>query len=313
MAGTVIAKELQSVKTPPINVIGYISETPVQQLPDSKPAVLGGGSTLGLLAQRGAIDMIIMAIDRQVNSELFQQAIEAAQQGVSLVPMPVAYERVSGKIPIEHVGDQWFLALPLEVVTSSPYLCWNRAIDLVSGLIGTLLLLLILPLVALMIALDSRGPIFYSQERLGYQGKKFSIYKFRSMYINAESEGTAKWAKQADKRVTRVGRILRATHLDELPQIYNILRGEMSLIGPRPERQEFVTELEKTIPFYRCRLVVKPGLTGWAQTKYPYGSSRDDALIKLQYDLFYIKHRSFMLDILIMLRTVAEVTCCRGL
>jgi exopolysaccharide biosynthesis polyprenyl glycosylphosphotransferase len=311
-AGAVIAEELERMKNPTIDVVGYISETPAQQSPDAKLPVLGGSSALCLLAQQGTIDMIIMAIDYKVNTELFQQAIEAAQLGVSLVPMSVAYERISGKIPVEHVGDQWFLALPLETVASPFYLCWNRALDLVFGLIGTLLLLPIFPIVALMIALDSRGPIFYAQERLGYQGKKFSIYKFRSMYTNAEREGAATWAKQSDKRVTRVGRILRATHLDELPQVFNILRGEMSLIGPRPERQEFVTELEKTIPFYRCRLVVKPGLTGWAQVKYRYGSSRHDALVKLQYDLFYIKHRSFTLDILIMLRTVWEVIFCRG-
>lgn len=312
-AGAVIAEELQRVKNASINVVGYISETPTQQSPYPNLPILGDSSALCLLAQQGVIDMIIMAIDYKVNTELFQQAIEAVQLGVSLVPMPVAYERVSGKIPVEYVGDQWFLALPLEVVVSPIYLCWHRVIDFVFGLVGTLLLLLILPFIALAIALDSRGPIFYKQERLGYQGKKFSIYKFRSMYSNAEREGTATWAKEADKRVTQVGRILRATHLDELPQVFNILQGEMSLIGPRPEREAFVTELEKTIPFYRCRLTVKPGLTGWAQVKYRYGNSRDDALVKLQYDLFYIKYRSFTLDIAIMLGTILEVIFCRGI
>lgn len=168
------------------------------------------------------------------------------------------------------------------------------------------------PVMALLIRLDSPGPIFYSQERLGYQGKKFRVLKFRSMCRDAECAGCAVWAAKGDRRVTRVGRILRATHLDELPQVLNILRGEMSLVGPRPEREEFVTPLEKTIPFYRCRLSVKPGLTGWAQVKYPYTSSDYKMLIKLQYDLYYIKHQSFVLDICIILQTVREMLLCHG-
>src|SRR5437667_6907200 len=163
--------------------------------------------------------------------------------------------------------------------------------DITFGLCGMVVLLLILPILALLIYLDSPGPIFYSQERLGYLGKTFRIFKFRSMCVDAEANGQAVWASEDDSRVTSIGRFMRAIHLDELPQILNILRGEMSLIGPRPEREEFTIGLEKTIPFYRCRLAIKPGLTGWAQVKYHYGSTEDDALIKLQYDLYYIKHQ----------------------
>jgi len=192
------------------------------------------------------------------------------------------------------------------------YLCWHRMLDISFGLLGALLLLLLLPLIAFCIYIDSPGPIFYQQERVGYRGKPFYILKFRSMKPDAEKAGQAVWAARGDTRVTRVGRLLRATHLDELPQVLNILRGEMSLIGPRPERQIFVDQLAKTIPFYCCRLSVRPGLTGWAQVKYPYASSDYDALIKLQYDLYYINHQSFTLDMLIVFKTITEVLLCRG-
>jgi lipopolysaccharide/colanic/teichoic acid biosynthesis glycosyltransferase len=193
------------------------------------------------------------------------------------------------------------------------YCCWSKVVDIIFGLCGIVVLLLILPVMALLIRLDSPGPIFYKQERLGYQGRIFRIYKFRSMYTDAEQGGYARWATKHDKRVTRLGRFIRATHLDELPQVVNILRGEMSLIGPRPERQEFVTELEKVIPLYWCRLGVKPGLTGLAQVNYPYANTERDALVKLHYDLYYIKHRSLALDVFILLRTVGEIFFCRGI
>lgn len=192
------------------------------------------------------------------------------------------------------------------------YLCWHKILDLAFGVCGLLVLLLLLPIIALLIRLDSPGSIFYTQERLGYRGRIFYIYKFRSMYIDAEQAGQAIWAIENDIRVTRIGRFMRATHLDELPQVINILRGEMSLIGPRPERKEFVITLETMIPLYRCRLSVKPGLTGWAQVKYRYGNTEHDALVKLHYDLYYLKHRSLILDILILFKTVIEIMACRG-
>jgi lipopolysaccharide/colanic/teichoic acid biosynthesis glycosyltransferase len=192
------------------------------------------------------------------------------------------------------------------------YLCWHKILDIVFGVCGLVALLLLLPIIALLIYLDSPGPIFYRQERLGYRGRIFSVHKFRSMYIDAEQAGHAIWATEHDMRVTRVGRFMRSTHLDELPQVINILRGEMSVIGPRPEREEFVTSLEKRIPLYRCRLSVKPGLTGWAQVNYRYGNTENDALVKLRYDLYYIKHQSLILDILILLKTVIEIVSWRG-
>ncbi len=311
-AGKTIAKELRNSKRPSANILGYISESTDEDIQKDGLPVLGDKSTLRCLTQNGIIDVIIMAIDYKANPALFQEALEAAQLGISVVPMTMVYERTSGKIPVEHAADQWYVALPSERIISPLYLCWRKVMDVTFGVFGMALLCLVSPILALLISLESPGPIFYSQERLGYQGRKFRMLKFRSMRPDAEHQGHAMWAAKYDSRVTQVGRALRALHLDELPQVLNILCGEMSLIGPRPEREEFVTELEKIIPFYCCRLSVKPGLTGWAQVQYPYGSTSEDALIKLQYDLYYIKHQSFTLDIFIVLKTVIEVFLCRG-
>jgi exopolysaccharide biosynthesis polyprenyl glycosylphosphotransferase len=311
-AGETIAKELLSAKHPGTSIIGYIGEsTEEKSYLDGLP-ILGGRSVLRHLMSSSVIDTIIMALDYTANPELFKETLEAAQFGIAVLPMTVVYENSTGKIPVEHIGDQWYAALQSERIVSPFYLFWKKGLDFAFGLCGLLVLGLMVPIIVLFIYLDSPGPIFYSQKRVGLRGKPFRIYKFRSMSIDAEGRGRAIWASESDKRVTRIGRFLRATHLDELPQVINILRGDMSLIGPRPERAEFITELEKTIPFYRHRLAVKPGLTGWAQVKYRYGRSDNDALIKLQYDLYYIKRRSFMLDMFIILKTVVEVLTFRG-
>ena len=205
-----------------------------------------------------------------------------------------------------------YIGLPSRTNLSLLYLCWRTMMDVTFILCGLLVMLLILPILALLIYLDSPGPIFYHQERVGYRGRKFSMHKFRSMRADAELAGHAVWACEEDRRVTRIGRFMRATHLDELPQVLNILCGEMSLIGPRPEREEYAAELEMANPNYRRRLTVKPGLTGWAQVKYGYGDTSQEELIKLQYDLYYIEHQSFSLDILIILKTILEVALHHG-
>jgi lipopolysaccharide/colanic/teichoic acid biosynthesis glycosyltransferase len=169
-----------------------------------------------------------------------------------------------------------------------------------------------LPFVALAIYLDNPGNIFYRQERSGKGGKIFWVLKFRSMVMNAEKLGQAQWAAKDDPRITRVGKFMRRVRLDELPQFINILQGDMSIVGPRPERPQFVEQLEQQIPFYRTRLSVKPGLTGWAQVRYRYGSSVEDALMKLKYDLYYIKNQSVLLDLFIICKTVAVVLAFRG-
>ena len=204
------------------------------------------------------------------------------------------------------------MALQSERIISPLYMCWRKVVDLTFGFCGLVILCLILPPLALLIYLDSPGPIFFSQERAGYKGRTFRILKLRSMSTAGKQVGRATWTTRDDIRVTRVGRLLRATHLDELPQVFNILRGDMRLIGPQPERPEYAAELEKDNSLYCYRHSVKPGITGWAQVKYGYGSGEQDELVKLQYDLFYIKHQSFLLDILIILKTVIEVVLRHG-
>jgi lipopolysaccharide/colanic/teichoic acid biosynthesis glycosyltransferase len=194
----------------------------------------------------------------------------------------------------------------------SGFLVAQRALDLAGGLAGLALLVLLLPWVALAIRLASTGPVFYRQVRAGPRGRTFRLLKFRTMIDGAEADGLARWASAGDARVTRVGRFLRRTRLDELPQIWNVLNGDMSLVGPRPERPELIALLEQKIPFYRARLLVKPGLTGWAQINYGYGRSVEDAQVKLQYDLYYIKHQSLWLELTILLRTVEVVLGMKG-
>lgn len=307
----VLLKEIQAARYPLATVLGYIVEIAGRKRMEDAP-ILGGKSVLRHLVQRGMIDMVITATDYAATPALLQTALESVQLGVTVKPLALLYEEVCKKVPVEHIGEQWYVALPVERVQSLFYLCWRKVLDMIFGLIGLLVLLLLLPVLATLIYLDSPGPIFYQQERVGYRGKKFAIIKFRSMRTDAEQAGQAVWAAQSDVRVTKIGRFMRSTHLDELPQVVNILRGEMSLLGPRPERRAFAEQLEETLPFYRCRLSVVPGLTGWAQVQYPYGSSTNDALEKLQYDLYYIKHQSFLLDMLILLKTVLEVVHCNG-
>ncbi len=307
-----MAQELQRAKHPKVNVLGYISEYATEPGQLGSLPIIGGRSSLRGLVQSGVVDMMIMAIDFKANPELFQEAFEGAKQGITLVPVTSAYEGTSGKIPVEHIGDQWYIALPEKQFLTPLYLCWRKAVDLAFGICGLVVLGLALPILALLIYLDSPGPVFFSQERAGYRGRTFQILKFRSMNTGAEHAENGAWTAKNDVRVTRIGRILRVTHLDELPQALNIVRGEMSLIGPRPILPEYVAELAKNSPFYSYRLSAKPGLTGWAQVKYGYGSGEQDELVKLQYDLYYIKHQSFLLDMLIILKTIAEVVLCHG-
>ena len=191
------------------------------------------------------------------------------------------------------------------------YVC-KRALDLTITLFALPWFLLVFPLIAIAIKLNSSGPILYRQERSGLGGKAFQILKFRTMFIDAEKDGKARWAQKDDPRITQVGKFLRKSRLDELPQFINILRGDMSLIGPRPERPEFVAELERELPYYSARLLVPPGLTGWAQIKYTYGNSVEDALIKLEYDVYYVRHWSVWMDIYILFQTVSVVLSAKG-
>jgi exopolysaccharide biosynthesis polyprenyl glycosylphosphotransferase len=239
--------------------------------------------------------------------------MDCHERGVSVTPMALLYERITGKVAVEHIGDEWYLALPVQQSgTITLYRFIKRVMDLCGGFLLSLIFLAVLPFVAAAIKLDSRGPVFYFQERVGLHGRPFRVRKFRSMVQDAEGDGQARWAVKGDSRVTRVGALLRKTRLDELPQVLNVISGEMSLVGPRPERQQFIEQLQQQIPFYRARLAAKPGLTGWAQVSYGYGATVEDALIKLQYDLYYIKYPSPWFDLTIMLRTIGVVLRMKG-
>jgi lipopolysaccharide/colanic/teichoic acid biosynthesis glycosyltransferase len=198
------------------------------------------------------------------------------------------------------------------VRVSGFYILGKRLLDILGGLVGAVVFLITLPFIALATLIDDGWPIFYSQARLGRGGITYRIIKFRTMRRDAEADGQPRWAREDDERATRVGRFLRKTHLDELPQFFNVLRGEMSLVGPRAERPELVEYFQRHIPFYRARLLVKPGITGWAQINYGYASSIEETIVKLEYDLYYIKHRSMLMDLVILLRTPATVLGFRG-
>jgi len=222
------------------------------------------------------------------------------------------YEELTGRVPVEHIGESWQVGLPIDHPLSKPFNRFiKRASDIFLASLGCLCLAPFFPFIVLAIYLESPGPIFYAQERVGLGGKRFRAYKFRSMIPDAEKDCPV-WAKKDDPRVTRIGRLLRRTHVDEFPQFWNILKGEMSAVGPRPERPEFVEQLAKEIPFYRIRHAVKPGMAGWGLVRQGYGASKEDALVKLQYDLYYIKYQSLWFDIIILLKTIIDTLTFRG-
>jgi len=222
------------------------------------------------------------------------------------------YEAYENKLPISHLSPKWFLEnTGFEIYHNNFNLKAKRLLDLLFAFLIGVCVAPIMVVAAIIVKLESRGPIFFIQERIGEGNKKFNIVKFRSMTTDAEKDGP-KWATKNDNRVTKFGKIMRLTRIDELPQLWNVLRGEMSFVGPRPEREFFIEQLEKEIPYYNLRHTVKPGLTGWAQVMYPYGASVEDAYRKLQYDLYYIKHHDILFDLKVLLKTITIVIFGKG-
>lgn len=292
--------------------LGYFDDKP--QPSDTSPATTAPLtfpiSDLLLIHAKFGIDQIILATPDRPAS-LLQWLSICHERGIQITPMFALYQDLTGRVPVEHLGNDWFVALPAHH-KSTPYVLIKCAFDLLLAAGMLLVTAPLLPLVALAIRIDSPGPIFFRQLRVGRGGKLFRIVKFRSMRQDAEAMTGAVWAQKDDPRITRVGRFIRKSRLDELPQLWNVLRGDMSFVGPRPERPEFDAQLESGIPFYRARRAVSPGLTGWAQVRHGYGNTMEDALRKVEYDLYYIKNESFYLDLLILLRTVAVVFRLRG-
>jgi lipopolysaccharide/colanic/teichoic acid biosynthesis glycosyltransferase len=233
--------------------------------------------------------------------------------GISITTAAMLYEHLTGRVPVEHIGRALNVALPFgQSATQRFYLMLRRLFDIYISLIGCTVLAILIPFVWLANRFTSPGPLFYRQERVGKGGNQFWVIKFRSMVVDAEKYVGTVWASENDPRITPAGRLLRKMRLDEFPQFWNILKGEMTLIGPRPERPFFVNQLAREFLFYRARHAVKPGLTGWAQVKYRYGASIEDSLMKLQYDLYYIKHQGVSLDIEILLKTISVVLGLKG-
>jgi exopolysaccharide biosynthesis polyprenyl glycosylphosphotransferase len=269
-------------------------------------------SELAQIVVQEKIQTIVTVSNPRASSALSKNLYNCLPLKVSLFDLPRFYELITGKIPVSVIEETWFLE-NLMNEQKNIYEVFKRIIDFFLALILGTASLLLYPFIALAIKVNSRGPVFYTQKRVGQDSQIFEIIKFRSMVNNAETNG-AQWAVKKDPRVTGAGKFLRKTRLDEIPQLWNILKGEMSFVGPRPERPEFVfgTNMEREIPFYQIRHLVKPGLTGWAQINFEYGSSYEDTIEKLQYDFFYLKNRSFILDLSIILKTVKIIISREG-
>ena len=258
-------------------------------------------------------EILVATYDSEtITADIYHDLISLLEHGFSIREYTQVYEEITYRVPIQFVGKDFYKYFPFSRSNQNTlYLFFHRTFDILFSIIGLLIGVLLVPFVLLGNLIANRGPLFYSQERVGKNGNIFQIMKLRSMIVNAESGG-AKWAQKNDVRITTFGRFLRRSRLDEVPQFINVLKGEMSIIGPRPERPFFVSELSRIIPFYETRHIIKPGLTGWAQVKTQYGSSVDDSLTKLQYDLYYIKRRSIFLDLNIVVKTLSTILYYRG-
>ena len=247
-----------------------------------------------------------------ITSEIYLDLIVLLERGFPIKEYTQVYEDITYRVPVQFVGKDFYKYFPFSRSNQNKlYQFFHRFFDLIISLIGAAICISLIPFIFLGNLIANKGPIIYSQDRVGKNGKIFQMLKFRTMIVDAEKEG-AVWAIKNDSRVTNFGKFLRRSRLDEMPQFFNILRGDMSLIGPRPERPYFVKELSKVIPFYETRHIIKPGLTGWAQVKVRYGSTVEDSLLKLQYDLYYIKHRSFFLDANVIIKTLSTMIFFRG-
>jgi len=292
--------------SPEYQVVGFIGDNPkIKEFSDMK--ILGNNLSLEKITKDYKVNDIVMAGKFAGNKNLNRALVNCKMQGLSIYDIARFYEYLMQKLPISHIEERWLLYNKgFDNISDKINIRVKRIIDI---LISSIFLIVFFPcglIISVLIKLTSKGPIFLVQERVGENYSLFNLIKFRTMVVEAE-KGEPKWAKDNDPRVTIVGKILRKTRVDEWPQLINVAKGEMSLVGPRPERDFFVRRLIKKIPFYFLRFTVKPGLTGWAQINYPYGSSEKDALEKLQYELYYIKNMSLILDFKILLKTIKTV------
>jgi sugar transferase (PEP-CTERM system associated) len=293
-------------------VIGFIDDDP-SRIGERivNPGIVGTPADMAALIARHQIDRIVVGLSDRRGKLPTEELLRAKMAGIRVEDATTTYERVTGKIMLDDLRPSWLIFSDgFHVSRMTRWM--KRSIDLALSLVLAVLAGPLMLLTAIAILIESGRPVFYCQERVGENGKVFTLCKFRSMRQDAEKGGTPIWATDGDNRITRVGRFIRKTRLDELPQIWNVLLGAMSFVGPRPERPYFVAELAKAIPFYQQRHAVKPGVTGWAQVKYRYGASLEDAMEKLRYDLYYIKHLSVFFDLTIVFDTVKVVLFRKG-
>lgn len=310
-AAAVVGTTLKTAD-PDAHIVGYVPG-PNESAAEVPPGqLIRKESTLLETARRHQVDEIIVALtERRSGSMPLRELLDCKLVGVKVHDLSTHFEKTLGQIRIDYLNAGW-----LVFGDGFNQGTFRSAVKRMFDLVCTALLLVvstpIMLLAALAIKLESRGPVFYRQERVGLAGSTFEVVKFRSMRVDAEKDGQPRWASANDDRVTRVGRVIRRLRIDELPQLFNVLKGEMSLVGPRPERPFFVEQLTQQVPFFAVRHSVKPGVTGWAQVRYQYGSTVEDAQEKLQFDLYYVKHHSLMLDLLILLETVSVVLTGKG-
>jgi len=273
--------------------------------------VIADWSTIRKIVKDDNLDRIIVALEERRGQFPTEELLRCRMEGISIEEGVTFYEHLTGKLLIERIYPS-SLIFSNGFIRSTYYFVVKRIVDFILSCVCMIALSPVMALIALAIKLDSPGPVFYRQERVGKNGRTFTLLKFRSMRDGAEKETGPVWAGENDERMTWVGKIIRKVRLDEIPQMINVLRGEMSFVGPRPERDHFIEYLKDKIPFYAKRLSVKPGITGWAQIEYPYGASKEDALEKLKYDLYYMKNMSPFLDLVIIFRTLKIVLFGRG-
>lgn len=296
-----------------VSIVGFIDPDPAKVgQPVLNPGIIGTIDDIPAIVRARAVDRVVVSLADARGKLPMDKLLEMRlDRGVAFDHLASVYEDYTGKIAVENLRPSWF------VFSEGFRKTWamraaKRVIDLICATLGGVVMLPVMALVAIAVKVTSVGPVFYHQQRVGLDGRLFTAHKFRSMRADAEASTGAVWATSNDLRVTPVGRFLRRTRLDEVPQLWNVIVGEMSLVGPRPERPEFVTHLQKSIPFYGVRHGVRPGITGWAQVKYTYGASQEDAIEKLQYDLFYLKHLTIAFDLFILFLTVKTVILRRG-
>jgi sugar transferase (PEP-CTERM system associated) len=308
----IVEASLTPMSSSSLRLAGFYPLDKVQEMVVSPKSVVARLGSIEDVVKRLDVDEIIVAVRQQRGGVLpLRSLLECRLNGVQITDLARFFERVHGRVPIESLKASW-LIYGTGFRQSWPRRTIKRVFDVGVSLLLLLLSLPLMAIVALLIAMESGGPVIYRQERVGLRGVPFTVFKFRTMRKDAEHDGTPRWASAQDARVTTLGRFLRRSRIDELPQLVNVLRGEMSFVGPRPERPAFVSMLAEQIPFYAVRHSVKPGITGWAQVRYSYGATIEQSVKKLEYDLYYVKNNTLLLDLRILIETVRVVLFGEG-